>query len=254
MCHRGSSRVWSSWLLCVPPVAIRLRWLARAWSPSLPAGSRQSRKRRRRPAHAHHAGHHARHHHRHHHDRHTARAARAVGFADAQAGFAPNTAPGDTATGRFGAPDGYQNALPFRRVASPIAVRGRRGEARGMSTPRSASPPVISTPRAIRAGSRFINVSPRRAAGRRHPPAAPVWRGRFKLNMVLGDAELRALGFPDMALVQRPRPVRHLRPQVGAIAVMGRTWRRPCSAWSAYHAQAKQSFSRLQERHPGHVR
>ena len=179
-----------------------------------------------RHAHAHHAGHHARHHHR-HYDRHTARASQAPGFANAQVNFfAPNAAPGDTASyGGFGAPDGVTETRRSRRVAR--ASRWERGvarmQARGIADAQASVAPNATQAAAATvdgSGSSGIVAEARRYMGGNPTGRGRLWCARF-MNMVLERSGHRGTG-SDMARSFANYGQRVSGPQVGAIAVMGR--------------------------------
>lgn len=178
-----------------------------------------------RQAHAHHAGHHVRHHHRHHHERH-ARASRASGFADAQAGFAPNGAPGDTAIyGSFGSPNVVTETRRTRRVARSsrwergVARMQARGVAEAQASVTPNATPVATAPQDGVSSSGVV-AEARRYVGGNPTGRGRLWCARF-MNMVLERSGHRGTG-SDMARSFAGYGQRVSGPQVGAIAVMGR--------------------------------
>lgn len=177
-----------------------------------------------RQAHAHHAGHHARHHHSH---RHIARASQASGFAEAQANFTSNAAPGDTATyGGFGSPNVITETRRSRRFAR--TSRWERGvarmQARGLAAGTQASveskptPSTTAVPGSL--GSSGVVAEARRYVGGNPTGRGRLWCARF-MNMVLERSGHRGTG-SDMARSFASYGQRVSGPQVGAIAVMGR--------------------------------
>ena len=108
-------------------------------------------------------------HHSHRHHRHIARASQARGFADAQASFAPNAAPGDTASyGGFGAPNRGDRNAPFPAHRARVALGARRGADAGARHCRRPGQHRTLTPALPPRLRRVVHAhpasSPRRAA------------------------------------------------------------------------------------------
>ena len=208
-----------------------------------------------RHAHAHHAGHH-RHLHSHRHHRHSARASQARGFADAQAGFASNGAPGDTASyGGFGAPDrgrpkrAVPGASRARRAGSAAWRRCRRAAS---PTPRPASHPTPSLPPRLRGWLRFIRCRRRSAPLCRRQPDRPrpaVVRAVHEHGSGAVRPPRHRLGHG--AFVRRLRPARlrpagrrHRRHEQGAR-------RRPCRRGQRHRRPGQSDRGVRQQRQPG---
>jgi uncharacterized protein (TIGR02594 family) len=179
--------------------------------------------------------HRARYYHYHRHYRHITRASRrergvaqmqARGFADSQANFASNAAPGDTAIyGGFGSPNAGIETRRYRHIAR--ASRWERGvtqmQARGFagtqaSVESNAAPAAMATPGSF--GSSNIVAEARRYLGGNPTGMGRLWCARF-MNLVLQHSGYRGTG-SDAARSFASYGQRVSGPQVGAIAVMAR--------------------------------
>jgi uncharacterized protein (TIGR02594 family) len=184
-----------------------------------------------RHARAYHAGHRARRHHHHRRYRHVARVSRrarmqARGFAESQADFASNAAPGDTATySGFGSPNVVTETRRYRYIAR--ASRWQRGvarmQARGFadtqaSVESNATPAATVTPGSF--GSSNIVAEARRYLGGNPTGMGRLWCARF-MNLVLQHSGYHGTG-SDAARSFASYGQRVSGPQVGAIAVMAR--------------------------------
>ena len=167
-----------------------------------------------RHARAYHAGHRARRHHYHRHYRHITRASRwergvaqmqARGFAESQANFASNAAPGDAATySGFGSPNVVTETRRYRHIAR--ASRWQRGVARMQaqgfadtqaSVESNATPAATATPGSF--GSSNIVAEARRYLGGNPTGMGRLWCARF-MNLVLHHSGLIAYCDHNVAL------------------------------------------------------